>query len=277
MLPLWHDQIRVFLAPTRLDWVRLKRGFKPIQLSKASVLFESAGETPNWNSALLQLAQVLSEEPGTDISIVLSNHFLRYIALPPQSEINTPEEVKSYAQFRMHEVYGNRVDSWALSISDWNPIDGAVCAAIPRDFLAQLEQLITTHGCKLKNIEPYLASVYDRWCAQLQHEKIYLAVIETGRICIAISHHGKWQSIRNQRILHNAADDLLAALDQEVIWSGTKEALELVHLFAPEHPELTLPPHSGWRVVSLPHGKMPAPDYYPTAAIHRSEQNQCPA
>lgn len=277
MLPLWRDQIQVFLAPARLDWVRLKRGFKPIQLDKATAFFEPAEETPRWDSALRHLAQVLSEEPGTHISIILSNHFLRYVALPPQSEINTPEEVKSYARFRMQEVYGERVDSWTLSISDWNPIDGAVCAAIPQDLLTQLEQLMVTHGCKLKSIEPYLASVYDRWCTQLQNEKIYLAVIETGRICIAISNNGKWQSIRNQRILHNAADDLLAALDQEVIWSGTKEALELVHLFAPEHPGLILPPHSGWHVVSLPHGKMPVPAHYPTAAIRQSEQKQCPA
>ncbi|WP_374563571.1 hypothetical protein [Nitrosomonas sp.] len=277
MLPLWRDRIQVFLAPARLDWVRLKRGFKPVQLDKATVFFEPDGNAPDWEPALRQLDHVLSEGSGTQISIVLSNHFVRYAALPPQSEINTPEEVKSYAQFRMQEVYGERVESWALSVSDWNPVDGAVCAAIPRDLLARLEQLMVTHGCKLQHVEPYLASVYDHWCAHLQNEKIYLAVIETGRICIAISYHGRWQSIRNQRILHNAADDLLAALDQEVIWSGTKETLEFVYLFAPEYPDLTLPSQSGWQVVTLPQKNLPVPAYYPTVTVQQSNQNQCPA
>lgn len=277
MSRLWRDQIQVFLAPGRLDWVRLKRGLKPVQTAKITVFFEPAADVPIWNSAVQQLEKVLAEAAGTEVSVILSNHFLRYAALPPQNEIAAPEEVKSYAEFRMREVYAERVDSWVLSISNWNPIDGAVCAAIPRNLLMQLEHMTSSHGCKIKIIEPYLASVYDRWQTQLKGEKIYLAVIETGRICIAITHQGKWQSIRNQRILHSAADDLLAALDQEVIWSGAKEVTEFVYLFAPEHPELALPQDSGWCIISLPVGKMPALAHYPSVPTNHSEFNQCPA
>ncbi len=277
MSRLWRDQIQVFLAPGRLDWVRLKHGLKPVQTAKVTVFFEPVADAPVWYAAVQQLEKVLAEAAGTEVSVILSNHFLRYTALPSQNEIVTPEEVKSYAEFRMREVYAERVDSWVLSISNWNPIDGAVCAAIPRNLLMQLEHMASSHGCKIKVIEPYLASVYDRWQVQLKGEKIYLAVIEAGRICIAITHHGKWQSIRNQRILHNAADDLLAALDQEVIWSGAKEAMEFVYLFAPEHPDLTLPQESGWCIISLPAGKMPTLAHYPSVPTHQSELNQCPA
>lgn len=277
MSRLWRDQIQVFLAPERLDWVRLKRGLKPVQTAKVTAFFEPVVDAPVWHAAARQLEKVLAEATGTEVSVILSNHFLRYAALPPQNEIATPEEVKSYAEFRMREVYAERVDSWVLSISNWNPIDGAVCAAIPRDLLMQLEHMALSHGCKIKIIEPYLASVYDRWQAQLKGEKIYLAVIEAGRICIAITHHGKWQSIRNQRILHNSADDLLAALDQEVIWSGAKEAMEFVYLFAPEHPELTLPQESGWCIISLPAGKMTALAHYPSVPTNQLGLNQCPA
>lgn len=277
MSRLWRDQIQVFLAPGRLDWVRLKRGLKPVQTDKVTVFFEPAADAPIWNSAVHELGKVLTEAAGTEVSVILSNHFLRYAALPPQNEIAIPEEVKSYAEFRMREVYAERVDSWELSVSDWNPVEGAVCAAIPRELIMQLEQMASSHGCTIKVIEPYMASVYDRWQTQLKGEKIYLAVIETGRICIAITHHGKWQSIRNQRISHSAAEDLLAALDQEVIWSGAKEAMEFVYLFAPEHPEMALPQDSGWCIISLPAGKKPALAHYPSAPINHSELNQCPA
>ncbi|SOD18739.1 hypothetical protein [Nitrosomonas ureae] len=277
MSRLWRDRIQIFLAPVRLDWVRLKRGLKPVQVAKSTAFFEPAAGIPIWNAAMQQLEKVLAEAAGTEVSVILSNHFLRYAALPPQNEITTPEEVKSYAEFRMREVYAERVDSWVISISDWSPVDGAVSAAVPHDLIMQLEQMISRYDCKIKIIEPYLASVYDRWQAQLKGDKIYLAIIESGRICIAITHHGKWQNIRNQRILHNAADDLLAALDQEVIWSGTKETTEFVYLFAPEHPEITLPQESGWCIISLPAGKVSALAHYPSAPTDHSELNQCPA
>ena len=277
MSRLWRDQIQIFLAPGRLDWVRLKRGLRPVQIARSTVFFEPVADVPIWNAALLQLEKVLTEAAGTEVSMILSNHFLRYAALPPQNEITTPAEVKSYAEFRMREVYAERVDSWAISISDWSPFNGAVCAAIPSDLIMQLEQMIARHDGRIKVIEPYLASVYDRWQAQLKGDKIYLAVIENGRICIAITHHGKWQNVRNQRITHNAADDLLAALDQEVIWSGTKETTEFVYLFAPEHPEMTLPQESGWCIIALPAGKVLPLAHYPSAPTDHSGLNQCPA
>lgn len=277
MSPLWRDQIHVFLAPGRVDWVRLKRGLKPVQTAKAAVFCEPAADEPIWAAALRQLENILKEAIGAEVSVILSNHFLRYVALPPQSEITTPEEVKSYADFRMREVYADRIDSWILSISDWNPASGAICAAIPRNLMEQLEQLAPGYRCKIKTLEPYLASVYDRWQAQLKGDKVYFAVIETGRICLAITYHGMWQSVRNQRIQHGAAEDLLAALDQEVIWSGTKEAIEFVYLFAPEHPGLTLPQSSGWSIIPLPAGKMPVLAHYPSTSANHSGLEQCPA
>lgn len=277
MSRLWRDQLQIYLAPGRIDWVQMKRGLKPVRLAKSTVFFEpSAGES-DWGPALQQLEKVLAGATGTELSIVLSNHFLRYVALPPQNEITTPEEVKSYADFRMREVYAERVDGWILSVSDWSPVDGAVCAAIPRELSLRLEQMALNNRCKINVLEPYLASVHDRWHDQLSGEKIYLTVIEPGRICLAITYRGQWQSIRNQRVIHDVTTDLLAALDQEVIWSGKKEAMEFVYVFAPEHPGLTLPQDSGWSVIPLPTGKMPSLAHYPSIPTDSTELTRCPA
>lgn len=277
MSRLWRDQIQVFLAPERMDIVRFSRGFKPVQMSKATALCQHVQGAPAWQAALQQLEKHLLEAVGTDLTITLSNHFTRYVTLPPQTEITTPEEVMSYATFRMREIYAERVDSWVLSVSDWNPISGAVCAAIPRELMTRLEELAVRYQFKLKAVEPYLASVYDRWEKQLSGNRIYLAVIENGRICLAILLDGVWQSIRNQRILHSAADELLAALDQETILSGHKESVELVYLFAPEHPQLTLPQNCGWSLIPLQTEQIPVLAHYPSATVNHTEINQCVA
>lgn len=277
MSRLWRDQLHVFLAPGRVDWVRWKRGLKPIQTEKATAVCETVEDGPVWAAALQQLDKILSDAAGAELSLILSNHWVRYAVMPPQNEITTPEEVKSYADFRLREIYADRVDSWTFSISDWNPLTGAMCAAIPRDLLTQLEQLAADRRCKISVLEPYLASVYDRWQAQLQGDTVYMAVIEAGRICLAVIQRGIWQSVRNQRISHSAAEDLLTALDQEAIWSGAKEAAGVVHLFAPEHPELTLPQDSGWSIIPLPSGKLPVLAHYPSVPVNRSGIDQCRA
>lgn len=277
MSRLWRDQIQVFLAPERMDIVRFSRGFKPVQMSKATALCQHVQGAPAWQAALQQLEKHLLEAVGTDLTITLSNHFTRYVTLPPQTEITTPEEVMSYATFRMREIYAERVDSWVLSVSDWNPISGAVCAAIPRELMTRLEELAVRYQFKLKAVEPYLASVYDRWEKQLSGNRIYLAVIENGRICLAILLDGVWQSIRNQRILHSVADELPAALDQETILSGHKASVELVYLFAPEHPELALPQNCGWSLIPLQTEQLPVLAHYPSVAVNHTEINQCVA
>lgn len=277
MSPLWRDQIQVFVAPGRIDLVRSTRGFKPLQAAKVTVWCEPAQDAPVWQAALQQLEKHLMDAAGAQLSVTLSNHFVRYVALLPQAEIATPEEVSSYAAFRMREVYAERVNSWALSVSEWTPLSGAVCAAIPRDLMVQLEEMAARCRCTLNEIEPYFASVYDRWQKLLDGNKTYFAVIEAGRICLAVLINGSWHSIRNQRILHNVAAELLAALDQEAILTGNKEAVERVHVFAPEHADLTLPEQCGWCVVPMPAGKIPVLPHYPSGPVDDDGVNRCHA
>ena len=275
MSRLWRDQIRVFLAPGRVDLVRHARGFKPVQTARTTTYCQQSAVA--WQSAFQQLEKNLTDASGTDLSVTLSNHFVRYVTLPPQAEIATPEEVKSYANFRMREIYAERMDSWTLSISEWNPMAGAICAAIPRVLMTQLEDMAARHQCKLTEVEPYLTSVYDHWQKLLIGNKIYFVVIEAGRICVAILSNGVWHSIRNQRIAHNVADELLAILDQEAIFFGNKDTVESVHLFAPEHPHLTLPMDCGWNIVPIPTEQIPVPAHYPSVHTDHSEIDQCPA
>lgn len=270
---LWRDRIEVFLAPERVDWVRATRGFKPVRAAKVTVLCEPMQGAPLWQAALQQLEKHVKDVSGAELTITLSNHFVRYVALPPQVEIMTPEEVNAYAVFRMREVYAERVDAWVLSVSEWNPLTGAMCAAIPRDLMTELEKTAARLNCKLKEIEPYFASVYDHWQKLLNGDKTYCAVVEAGRMCISMQINGVWHSIRNQRIVHSVADELLAALDQEAVLSGNKAAVEQVFLFAPQHPDLTLPENCGWLIVPLPAEKMPAPAHYPSASTDDSRLN----
>ncbi len=278
MSPSWRDQIQVFFAPERIDMVRSSRGFKPVQAPKIAKLCQKQeASQPLWEAPMQQLAQMLPDATGAEMTVTLSNHFVRYVTLPPQAEITTPEEVNAYAVFRMREIYSERVDAWVLSVSAWDPMDGAICAAIPRDLLTKFADLAARHKIKLKGVEPYFASVCDHWHETLTGTNLCLAIIERGHMCIALMNNGVWQSIRNQRVLHDVRDELRIALDQEVILSGNKENLEQVYLFAPEHPDLVLPEDCGWQVAALETERMSALAHYPTPIANHTEAGACVA
>ena len=279
MSQLWRDQIYVFLGPERLDWVHYRRGFKPVQLNKDTVFCEQMQNGSPWQNALKLLESHLTDVTSAELTVILSNHFVRFVTLQPQAEITTPEEVKSYAAFRMREIYAERSQFWDLSVSDWSPATGAICAAINRDLMSQLQAITKRSKVKLKAVEPYLAAAYDHWQKQLNGQKSYFTVIESGRFCSAIVINGAWQSIRNQRVLSQdtseLAEELVAALDQEAILLGNKEIMETVYVFAPEYPQLLLPSNCGWLTVMLADAQNPAPSYFPSLAADVSGMKQC--
>ncbi|SEM69377.1 hypothetical protein [Nitrosomonas marina] len=273
MSPLWRDRIEVFFAPGRIDLARSKRGIKPVQLPVTTELIDNdAGAYPAWLQTVQQLELLLAETAGVSMRVTLSNHFVRYVTLPPQSEITSPEEVLAYANFRMREIYGARVDQWVLSISSWSPLYGAVCAAISQDLLVKLEELSARHQITLEGIEPYLTVVLDTWNKVMDRHRSFVALVETDRICVALLEDGVWRNIRNQRVLNDTVGELWATLDQEAVLSGQKESAEQVFLFAPEHPELTLPIESGWQTVPLQNDRISAPRYFPVVIADKRKE-----
>jgi len=273
--PLWRDQLQVFFAPERVDLVRSLRGFKPQEIANITARCDRAPERPIWESPLHQLAKILDNAEKTEMTVTISNHFIRYAVLPPQDEITTPDELFAYANFRMREIYAERVNDWIISVSAWNPSSGAICAAISRDLMTQLQELAARHKIKLKGIVPYLVSAFDQWHKLFDDKRTCFVLVESGRFCIALLADNIWHGIRNQRVLHHVEDELLAALDQEAIFSGHKAVIEEVRLFAPEHPRLSLPDNCGWKIVPVPDSNIPVPAHFPSAAVENNEAGPC--
>ena len=281
MSPLWRDHIQVFIAPERVNLVRVSRSIKElgrsVQSEKVTLPCEREPDRTAWDSPVTKFETLMKEAIDTEITITLSNHFVRYVTLLPQSEISKPVEVDAYAKFRLREIYGERADTWKHSVSAWDPFKGAICAAIDTNLIDQLEEITKRHRIKIKSIEPYLASVFDSCKQQLHGPRIYFALVEAGRICIALLENGIWQNIRNQRILNSVEKELLVALEQEAILYGQREIIEQVHLYAPENPGFKLPVGCSWRITLLQPKTLLKQAIFPSYEDDNSKVSQCVA
>lgn len=281
MSQLWRDHIQVFIAPERVDLVRVSRSIKGLgrseQSEKITLPCERDPGRAAWESPIKKFESLIKETTDADVTVTLSNHFIRYVTLLPQTEITKPLEVDAYASFRLREVYGERADSWKRSVSAWDPLEGAICAAIDTNLIDHLEEITKKHRIRIKSIEPYLASVFDSCKQQFHGSRIYFALVEAGRICIALVENGIWQNIRNQRILNSVEKELLAALEQEAILYGQREIIEQVHLFAPENPGLKLPVGCSWRITLLQPKTFLKQAIFPSSEDDNSKVSQCVA
>ncbi len=296
---LWRDRLQVFFAPGEVSVVRFPKGlryeglkfrglkFKGLKfgslkfgsLKFGSLKFGSLKPKPEatvsavceqkiggapWESPLEELERCLEGAGGTDVVITISNHFVRYSVLAPQKDIANPSELNSYAEFHMREVFGERAAGWVLSIGAWDPCNGGVCAAIDRELYDRLEELAVRSKARLQYIEPYLTSAFDHCRKRLEDSRSWFALVEAGRLCLALLEHGAWQYIRNQRIGQDIKGELLATLDQEAILSAySGRAAGTVYLLAPGYPQLTLPEDCSWRIVWLAPDFMTVPQHFP--------------
>jgi hypothetical protein len=261
-----------------LKSVRLNYNWlKPKAATTISAVCQQKPGAATWVPPLEELERCLEGARGAEAIITVSNHFVRYSVLPAQKDITNPAELNTYAEFHMREVFGERAAAWILSMGAWDPCYGGVCAAVDRELFEQLEELATRRKVRLQYIEPYLTSAFDRFRKRFPDTRSWFAVVEEGRLCLALLEHGAWQHIRNRRIGHDLKDELLAALDQEaILFPGSKGTAGTVYLLAPAYPELILPEDCGWRTVWLQAGPMAAPSNVP-ALPGTGEASTCAA
>ncbi|WP_350283703.1 hypothetical protein [Nitrosomonas sp.] len=268
---LWRNRIQVFLAPDQVSLTGVVRGIRPVQQFRQSGVCVQGNDPRQWRAPLQLLEQMIGQMDDSfrrsgALYVTLSNHFVRYGVIAPQPSLANPDELMAYASFQMREIYGERIDDWEFSLSTWDPYGGALCAAIARDLQLELAALARQYEIRLAGIEPYLTAALDHWSKRLIEKQVWFVLVEAGRFCLVSLSDGVWRCVRNQRVVGNLQEELLAALEQESIIFSSDQSLGRVYVYAPEWTG-KLPVHDlRWQFVHLPDEKHPVPSYFPWVA-----------
>jgi hypothetical protein len=156
---------------------------------------DSAGEREPWRGALEALRQkVATLKNRTDVSIVLSNHFVRYALVPPQSGAASADEELALARFQFVKIHGERAKAWEVRVS------GEVACAIDTALLSGLKEIFSKQkGARLVSIQPYLMAAYNQWRPRIPRDGAWLVLVEPERVCLARLAAQGWASVHNGR------------------------------------------------------------------------------
>jgi hypothetical protein len=178
------------------------------------------------------LHQLLEQRPRSEApaTVILSNHFVRYLVLPWSAELVTPAEELDFARARFAQVFGDRAHQWSIRTSDAPAGVERLAVAYDSALLEELARTMEASGQKLSSCQPALMAQFNASRGSIGHSA-WLVSAEHGRLLLAWIHAGRWRSVR-ARPLNGSAVPLRDLLRQESLLVSAGDADERVFVTA---------------------------------------------
>lgn len=198
----WREQLVISISPHELAFVRLKGGLRMRVTSKHVVPCESDFGLEPWDGAMAvlrdQSAAILDE--ALDVTVVLSNHFVRYALVSWNDALSGAQEQLAFARHNFVKIHGDRAKTWTLSLSRESKGAPRVASAIDTELLERIRQCFPTGGkARLMSVQPCLMAAVNFWYRPGSKGDAWLLIAEKGRNCLALHAEGHWQTIVNTK------------------------------------------------------------------------------
>lgn len=237
LLPL--EELRVALAPDRVDLVRLERGWRGFSIARQqSIACEPAAGDPPWRAAIDVLASALAGARGGAKSarVVLSDQFARYMLVPWRTDLRNESEIEALARIRFKEVRGAAADAWEIRLAPTRFGAPYLACAVDHELLLALAGAHSKEKLRLASVRPLLVSTYNRWRRMRAVGDCWFAVCSRRRLTLCRIESGAWRSVRSEKFGGELASELQLAVERESLALCIDPAGAALHVFAPEQP-----------------------------------------
>lgn len=262
MLPLWRDKVRIVLCRDRLIVLHLQGGRQPRIHSKQ--VFPYTGTESGWQPVLAILENVLksNEWKKTDATVILSNHFVRFLVLPWNEALLSGAEKLALVQHRFDEVYGEASSGWEFRLHEGAFESPSIACAIPQELLSQLKAQFESSPLRLRFVQPYLMTAFNACRGELGNQAFWFVLAERDNICIGLLQDGQWSSIRLRHVVSDWFEEAMLMLEREALLAAGGNTHNKVFVLAPELAGTTSIKREPWSIKRLvlnpPSGILPA-------------------
>ena len=198
----WRERLVISISPHELAFVRMTGGLRTGVTSQYVVPCETAFGPEPWDGAMA----VLRDQSGAilddalDITVVLSNHFVRYSLISWNEALSGTQEQLAFARHSFVKIHGDRAKTWMLSLSEESHGAPRVASAIDTELLERIRQCFPPSGkARLVSVQPCLMAAVNLWYRPVSQDGAWLLIVERGRNCLALHAEGRWQAIVNTK------------------------------------------------------------------------------
>jgi hypothetical protein len=226
----WRERVTITLLPQQVTLQRFTRGLRPTIKDCKALACAQAENATSWQPAVEALREALAHPnvESADATVVLSNHFVRYLLLPWNPDIVTAQEEFAFARTRFQQVFGDAAQKWVLKLSHSGPGIATVASAIERPLLESVAAAIAGSPLRLRSVQPRLMTVCNAR-RRMPSGDAWIVMAEPGRLLLGSLRQGEWQSLRG-RSMNGHAVDLKEIIEQECLLLGVEPDNEKVYL-----------------------------------------------
>jgi hypothetical protein len=232
---LWRDQVRLGVGPDRLVLAAYRRGVHPRLVRKDILRVEPGDAAEGWRPALDAIPSTLAASPTQrpDVSVVLSNMFVRYALLPWNPALRTEAEWMALARHRLESVHAQAPGDWELRVTETMRGGPLVACAVERALLDALEERIAEGRGRLLSVQPYLMAAFNRLRHKISNQTCWLVIEEPGCLLLVLIQRGSWMSIRNRRVDERWREEFSEILERESALLALDEPCNEVVVYTP--------------------------------------------
>ena len=247
----WREQLKVNLAPELVAVCRRSRGLRRRNTDVVVFPVAQTNATVHWRDALATFAAAAEKTgwQGLDLEIVLSNHFVQYIALPWTEHLSAADAI-SYARHQLQVQYGPDAAVWAVSIGRGAIGLPRIVAAIEQSLLDELHAQAARSRLRLNSVRPLLDAACDALPERAVPATGWLAVVERGRLSVSRLERGQCVSVRSAAYSDDPACAMLTLLDQDAMCTGAATTGATLFLQSAQVVNCDVLRNRGWQVLA---------------------------
>jgi len=236
VLRLSSDRVLIALAPNSLALLRVSGGVRPRVIEKRTIACDPAFGAQPWHGAAAALGKLAEEtrDANAEVTVVLSNHFARFILVPWSEGLGNAEEQTAFVRYCFAKVHGERSKDWDLRLSPTPAGSARIASAVDSSLVQAVRAAFPAAArAKLVSLQPYLMSAFNRWRKDVKGERAWFLLVEPQRACLARIESGRWSAVRNARGNFDEPGQWAGLLDRERHRVGGDDASEGVYVHAP--------------------------------------------
>lgn len=242
------------IAPGSAVLLRMRRGWRPaiVQKSLANGVVKSPEKSLDspWLAELGLLEGLLSEaRRDLPLSIVISNHYMRY-RLVPSPPLSMPSaDVQALMQHCFRETYGDVADDWQIRANPMPDRGDVVACAVDKSLMEGLKAAASKSGLRLASAQPYFMSGFNAACRSIGGAAACFVQAEPGRIMLGVMRDKNWLGLRAVSASPQWKEELPAHIEREILLAGWENVSPTVFLHAPEAAQsITLGDTRHWKM-----------------------------
>jgi hypothetical protein len=254
VLRLWPEPVRVGLFPERVLALSAGAAWRRAAPARSQIRLSSARAQPEPEALLPQIVaavQALGLARVGGVTLLLSNHFVRYQALAWSEALARPEDWLAFARHKFAKAHGVEAASWDIRVTPAAAGMPRVASAIKAGLHEGLRLGLEAAGLKLHSLQPALmAGVARVWPQVDEALPSWLVSHEPGIVALGLLADQAWQSVRLRKVGDDWLEELPQLLAREAQLLGVTEPISTLLLDAPCME--ALPPRLGDYTVQNP-------------------------